>query len=63
MFDMMPRNTTTAVTIPFGVDAATLRRRADKKPVPSATPTPIIIVNTVPSAKKPVKLLTTFVTM
>lgn len=63
MFDMIPRNTTTDVTSPFGVDAATLRRSADKNPVPSATPTPIIIVNTVPSAKNPVKLLTTVVTM
>ena len=38
-------------------------KRPYKNPVPSATPTPIIIVNTVPSAKNPVKLLTTVVIM
>ena len=33
------------------------------KPVPSATPTPIMMVKTVPSAKNPVKLGTTAVTI
>ena len=61
--DMMPRNTTTAVTNAFGVEATTLRSNADINPVPSATPTPIMMVNTVPSAKNPVKLDTTVVTM
>ena len=63
MLDIIPKNTTTEVTNAFGVEAATFRKRADINPVPSATPTPIIIVNTVPKAKKPVKLLTTVVTI
>ena len=60
---MIPKNTTTDVTNIFGVEAATFRKRADIKPVPSATPTPIMMVNTVPNAKKLVKLFTTVVTM
>lgn len=63
MLDIIPKNTTTAVTNAFGVEAATFLSNADINPVPSATPTPIMMVNTVPSAKNPVKFPTTVVTM
>ena len=48
---MIPRNTTTAVANDFGVEEATLRSRADMKPVPSATPTPIMMVKQFPAQK------------
>ena len=62
MLDMMPRNTTMAVTRVLGAEFAARRSMAEIMPLPSATPTPIMMVKTVPRAKKPVKLLTTVVT-
>ena len=48
---------TVAVTAFLGVIATIFFRTASINPLPSATPTPIIIVNTVPRAIKLVKLL------
>ena len=60
---MIPKRTTTEVTNALGVAATIFLSATSKNPVPSATLTPIIIVNTVPKAKKPVKFPTIDVTI
>ena len=46
-----------------GVTRTSFFIRADRKPLPSAQPTPSMVTSTTPSGAKPVKLLTRLVSM
>ncbi len=63
ILDIIPKKTTMADISDLGVPPTIRLNNTDSIPEPSATLTPMITVKTVPSGKKPVKLLTTLVTI
>ena len=56
----MPANTMTTVTRFFGAPSTSARTAVVSNPERSATPTPRIATNTVPSGTKPVKFVVRF---